>query len=29
MALVNKYGGKTIRLGLIARYVGKAHKKKG
>ena len=29
MALVDKYGGKTIRLGIIAKYVGKKPKKKG
>ncbi|MBA7672811.1 hypothetical protein ES703_80998 [subsurface metagenome] len=29
MALVDKYGGKSIRIGLIARYVGTKPKKRG
>ncbi len=29
MSLVDKYGGKSIRIGLIARYVSKKPEKKG
>lgn len=29
MALIDKYGGKSIRIGLIAKYVGNKPKKKG
>ncbi|MBA7673029.1 hypothetical protein ES703_81217 [subsurface metagenome] len=29
MALIDRYGGKSIRIGLIAKYVGKKPKKKG
>jgi len=29
MALIDRYGGKSIRIGLIAKYVGKEPKKKG